>query len=111
VQHSAKNFLFFSKFFAECHSAEALGKACFYFFLKFSLPSATAKALGKAFFIFYLIFFAECNGHCTRQIWEIVAAIFPALPSAMVIALGKATAKFLFLFFAFPCKQQCIYIY
>ena len=46
VQHSAKNFLFFSKFFVECHSAEALGKACFYFFK---------------------IFFAECHCQGTRQ--------------------------------------------
>ena len=47
MQHSVKNFLFFSKFFAECHSAEALGKACFYFI--------------------FLIFFAECHCQGTRQ--------------------------------------------
>ena len=40
-------FFFFSKFFAKCHSAEALGKACFSFFLNFlcrvPLPRHSAK--------------------------------------------------------------------
>ena len=88
MQHSAKNFLCFSKFFAECHSAEALGKACFYFLKNFF---AECHCQGTRQSIFYLFFnflcrvqwplhsanlgncccyfpsFAECNGHCTRQ--------------------------------------------
>ena len=42
-------------------------------------------------------------------VWEIVAAIFPALPSAMVIALGKATAIF-FCFLLFHVNNGA-YIY
>ena len=81
VQHSAKNFLFFSKFFAECHSAEALGKACFYFF----------------------IFFAECHCQGTRQ--SIFYLFFKfSLPSAMAIALGKSGK--LLLLFSQLCRVQ-----
>ena len=38
-------------------------------------------------------FFAECDGHDTRQSWESGTLSFPALPSAMVKALGKENSK------------------
>jgi len=37
--------------------------------------------------------FAECNDHCTRQIWENSSNNFSDLLSAMAIALGKEKFK------------------
>ena len=110
-----------SKSFAECNTRQRI-----FFFFQNSLPSAIApRHSAKPVFIFKFFFcrvplprhsanhflfffkfslplhsvnlrncccnfpkFAECNGHCTRQ--------------------SHSKKK---LFFAFPCKQQCIYIY
>ena len=117
--------LIFFNFFAECNTRQRI-----FFFFQNSLPSAIApRHSAKPVFIFFnflcrvplprhsakhfLFFFnflcrvqwplhsanlgncccyfpsfAECNDHCTRQ--------------------SHSKKK---LFFAFPCKQQCIYIY
>ena len=82
MQHSAKNFLFFSKFFAECHSAEALGKAYFYFFLNFLCRVPLPRHSAKHFLFFFKL----------------------SLPSAMAIALGKSGK--LLLLFSQLCRVQ-----